>query len=190
MVKRRPMVNRLVNRLVNRPLAALCLLAVASGPAQAASLTVSPGVSMVGGEGRALLPGLRLGVEPTPAAAVELVGDVDPASGAWHGGLGLTGRWYFTGSPGEGLYGLGRVQAGFASRDGDNGPWTGLDVGFGARPLAWLDLHATVGPEWSQVDGGRLRTGLSVGLVFGGDGIGGKPGSGSVIHHPRKPPGR
>lgn len=156
------------------------------GVAQAQSLTVSPTIGVVGGTEIGARPGLRIGFEPVSAASLEVQGDADFA-GAWDAGLGLAGRMFFLSpSDGEGLYLLGRFNTGISSRDGDIGSWTAISGGFGARPASVWFVEASAGPEWAQ--GAGWRTDLALGVVFGGAGIGSKPGQGSVRHRPREIP--
>lgn len=156
------------------------------GVAQAQSLTLSPTIGVVGGAEIGARPGLRVGFEPVPAASLEVQADADFA-GAWDTGLGLAGRAFFlSASDGEGLYLLGRFNTGISSRDGTIGSWTAISGGFGARPASVWFVEASGGPEWAQ--GAGWRTDLALGVVFGGAGIGSKPGQGSVRHRPREIP--
>ena len=68
--------------------------------------------------------------------------------------------------------------------DGVVGPWTTLAGGFGARPVHWLSLEAFGGPEWAMADGGRWRTGVTLGTVFGGG-----HGAKTVRRKPTRKPG-
>ncbi len=154
------------------------------GVAQA-GVTVGPALAVVGSSGMALRPGLRVGFEPTPEAALEIIGD-STFSGEWDLGAALAGRLYLSprSPPGVGLYGLGRLTAGLSGEDQTAGPWTGLSLGFGARPSPQVGFEASFGPEWAMAEGPRWRTELGICVVFDGSG-GARRGR---RHHPRPIP--
>lgn len=163
---------------------ALLGLLLASGAASAAG-TVAPYVALVGPD--SVRPGLRLGYEPLPSASVDVLGDVS-MDGDLTAGLSLTGRGFFTGDDGTGLFVLGRFGVGLASEAEQVGPWLGLLGGFGARPVRGLEVAVSTGPDWSIDSGGRWRTELSVGWVFDRDTFRSRPGQGTIRHRPRPVP--
>lgn len=163
----------------------IMLLAALAGSAGAQALTVGPTLGVVGRGDVGLRPGLRVGYEPSEAAVLELAGDAG-FDGRWDAGLSLAGHLWFAGDGSEGIYGLGRFTAGLSGDAGDFGPWTGLFVGFGGRPVPFLDVGVSVGPEWALTEGPRWRSDLAVSLIFGDGTFGGGPGRGKVRHHPRK----
>jgi hypothetical protein len=156
-----------------------------SAPALAGEGSVGLTGSVVGAESVGVRPGISLGYLPTPGTAIELHGDMG-VDGAWDAGLMLAGRLYLPagGTPGQGIFLLGRVGAGIAGTDGTVGPWTTIAGGFGARPVSWLSIEAFGGPEWAMADGGRWRTGLTVSTVFGGG-----QGKKNERHRPDRKPG-
>lgn len=159
------------------------LLALLVAPsAEAAALTLAPTVGVVGSDGVGLRPGGRLGFEPVPQAALEVLGDSDLA-GAWDLGLALAGRGFLTQPDlGEGLYLLGRFTVGMSGNEVATGSWTGLYGGFGVRPSSAFFVEAAVGPEWAVQNDARWRTELSVGVVFGNGGWSGGVGTGNIRH--------
>lgn len=159
---------------------------LASSLALAQSVSVGPSVGVVGDPSIFVRPGLRVGFEPSPSAALELLGDVNPVGTHWDGGLGLVGRLWLgnsVASDGEGLFLMGRFVAGMSGEYGKVGPWTGIFAGFGGRPVPAINLEASFGPEWTLPAGARWRTDLSVSFVIDTQGGG---GGGTVRHHPRK----
>jgi hypothetical protein len=167
---------------------ALLAVVLAAGPARA-SATVAPFFAVTNGtEGAGLRPGLRVGYEPVPAAALEAQGDV-ALDGGWSAGLALTGRGFFgSASDGEGLFGLGRFGVGMGGQGEDFGPWLGLFGGFGARPVPGFEVAVSTGPEFVLASSARLRSELTLTWVIGPDTFGGGPGRGSMRHHPREVP--
>ena len=162
----------------------LLALALAGPAAWAQEASVAVTTSVVGAESVGVRPGLAVGFLPTPSTALELHGDYQ-LDGAWDAGLMLAGRLFLPpGEPGQGIFLLGRVGAGIAGTDGVVGPWTTLAGGFGARPVHWLSLEAFGGPEWAMADGGRWRTGVTLGTVFGGG-----HGAKTVRRKPTRKPG-
>ncbi len=135
-------------------------------------------------------PGLRVGWELDPRLALEAVGvwdgyrAGDPA--AISAGLGLTGRAWFAGQPGHGVYLHGRAVVGIGIEEDFTRPWGGLQGGFGARPRPWIGVEAAMGPEYG-LGLPVWRSELSLTFVFG-DSLRKQPGSGSVRHHPRPVP--
>jgi len=158
--------------MVTKAIAAAGLFAVALGAAPAWAGEGSVGVtgSVVGANSVGIRPGVSLGYLPTPSTALEIHADLG-FEGSWDAGLMLAGRLFLPpgGSPGQGIFLLGRAGAGMAGTDGQVGPWTTLAGGFGARPMPRLSLEAFAGPEWAMADGGRWRTGLTISTLFGGD---------------------
>ena len=159
------------------------LVLVAAAHAQA--VTLSPTASVVGAHEVGVRAGLRIGFEPVPAASLELQGDAS-FDGLWDAGLGLAGRWWVNPADvqGEGIFLLGRFNAGFSGYTHEVGPWTGMAIGFGGRPISLLNIEASVGPEWTLNEGAGWRTELSLGFVLGPDTVGGK----NQRHHPRPIP--
>jgi len=153
------------------------------GLAFADGFTLTPVVGVVSPQ--RFEPGLRLGWEPDPRLALEAIGSyyaVDDISG----GLGLTGRTWFAGVPGQGLYLQGRVAVGLHGDwvDAELNPWGGLYGGFGARPRPAIGIEANLGPEYGYGIP-AFRSELALTVVFGaGDGA----GSGSKRHRPRPVP--
>lgn len=185
-----PLVGR--SRLPVVVLGALVALGLLTGgPAHAASWSVAPTAGLVGQSDMDFRPGLRLGFEPAPAAAIELFGE-SGFSGGWGTGLALAGRGYLLpgSDPGEGIFLLGRLSTGLAGDEGGElGPLFGVAGGFGVRPVSVLNIEASFGPEWAP-GGHRWRTELSVGVVFDGKSLKSRPGAGNVRHKPRPIPGR
>ena len=147
------------------------------------ALTLSPVVGVV--TPATLKPGLRVGWEPDPRLAIEAVGHFDNAT-KLDLGLGLAGRAWFAGQPGDGLYLHGRVVVGLTTDSEFTSPWGGLQGGFGARPRPWLGVEAALGPEY----GAGLptwRSELSLTFVFGAP-ADKKPGTGTIRHRPRPAP--
>lgn len=166
----------------------LLALVLAAAPAWAGG-TISPlfGVTS-GSDGIGMRPGLRVGYEPLPAAALEAQGDMS-LEGAWSAGLALAGRGFFGPNPqdGEGIFALGRFGVGMGGSDDAYGPWMGLFGGFGARPVPGFEVAVSVGPEWVFEDAARFRSELALSWVIGPDTFGG-PGRGHIRHKPRKVP--
>ncbi len=168
---------------------ALLLALVGAPQAEAAALTLTPTAGVVGGDGVGVRPGLRLGFEPVPQAAIELMGDMDLDDG-WDAGVALAGRSFLVQPDlGEGLYLLGRFTVGMSGDAGDVGSWTGLFGGFGVRPTSAFLIEASAGPEWAVNNRAGWRTELSVGLVFGNGGWSAGVGSGNVRHGNLREPG-
>jgi len=166
------------------------LAALISTPdAAAANLILSPSVVMVGAESVGVRGGGRLGFEFAPPVALEIAGDFSQLG--FDAGLSMAGRAWVVGDGVDGFFLLGRLTAGMASQDypgGEDwslGSWTGIYGGFGGRPVPWLHIEGSAGPEWVGGYGGRWRTELTLGVVFGPDSTGG--GGDSVRHRPRKP---
>ena len=166
-----------------------CLLGMAHGQEITASVVTGAVTSSPIG----LRPGLRVGYEPSPLASLEVVGLAGIQPGAsdalgvgWEAGLGLSGRAWLIGAPGDGLFLVGRITAGVgADPSARIGPWVAPGGGFGGRIGGRLNIEATAGPEWTTVSGGRWRTELNLGCVFGL----GRSGN-TVRHRPRRPPRR
>ncbi|MCB9780436.1 MAG: hypothetical protein H6742_17860 [Alphaproteobacteria bacterium] len=156
---------------------ALLLLVVGTARAEPAVSVAATG-AVVGAADIGIRPGLRVGYEPVPEGGIELAGDLATDLAAWDTGLSLVGRLWLTPDPGQGVFLSGRATAGIAARDDVLGPWTGLHVGFGARPTPLFQVEATGGPEWAVTDGPRWRTELSLGFVLGAHTV----GSDSVRH--------
>lgn len=131
-------------------------------------------------------PGLRLGWEMDPRLSLEAVGSMRMDEPNYGVGLGLSGRAWFAGVPGHGIYLQGRLVAGMRVEPEVTHPWGGLYGGFGARPRPWLGIEANMGPEYGY---GLpvFRTELALTFVFG-TGNRNAPGSGSVRHRPRPVP--
>jgi len=174
------------------------LLAAASlsGAAHAQAFSAAAVTGAVTSSPIGLRPGARIAFEPTPSAALEGIALAglepwDPSSlgVGWEAGLGLSGRAWITGVPRDGLFLVGRVNAGVSGEpDGRIGPWVATGGGFGGRIAGRVNIEATVGPEWAAFDPGRFRTELSIGYVFDAQS---EPRSGNTTRHrPRKPPGR
>lgn len=161
------------------------------GTASAQGLSASAVTGAVTSSPIGLRPGFRVGYEPSPLASLEAVGlaGIQPGAASdlgvgWEAGLGLSGRAWLTGAPGDGLFLLGRITAGVGADPAARiGPWVAPGGGFGGRISDRLNIEATVGPEWTTVSGGRWRTELNLGYVFGlvrsGD---------TVRHRPRRLP--
>lgn len=152
--------------------------------ASAGAMSITPIADVVGADDVGVRPGLRVGYEPIPEAALELVGDYGLSG--WDAGLAVSGRAWFIGHGVEGLYGLGRLTVGMSGTDAALGPWTGFSLGFGGRPISWLDIQASAGPDWAGVDGMRWRTELALGFVIPTGGPKGRAGKGNVWHRPKK----
>jgi len=154
--------------------------------ASAQSVLVGPTASVVADGFR---PGVRLGFEPAPPAAVDVQMEMG-RDGGWNAGLSLAGRWWVSPQKpkGEGLYLLGRFTAGLSEHPSTAmGPWTGLAGGFGLRPISMLQLEAGVGPEWSH-GSGRWRSEMGLNFVIDGKTFRSRPGHGSIRHRPRPIP--
>ena len=167
-----------------------------SGAAHAQAVSASAISGAITSSPIGLRPGARFAYEPTPAAAIEAIGIAglepwDPAvlGVGWEAGLGLSGRAWITGVPRDGLFLLGRVNAGLTGEpDGRVGPWVATGAGFGGRIAGRLNIEATVGPELVAFDPTRWRTELSIGYVFDAQNQPRRPGT--TKHRPRKPPRR
>jgi hypothetical protein len=157
----------------------LLLTQLGVNDASAQALTVAPSAVLLGSGSLGLRPGLRLGYEPIPALALEVVGDY--SSLGFDAGAALTGRAWLVGEE-TGIFLLGRGNIGMAGFDGGRyGVWSGLYGGFGGRPASWLNLEVSTGPDWVFAQRFRWRTEATVGFVFelGGD-------SGTVRHRPTR----
>ncbi len=121
-------------------------------------------------------PGLRLGYEPMSALGIEAAGDY--GARGYTADAALTGRAWLVGED-TGIFLFGRGAIGFAGYDEQKiAPLFGFYGGFGGRPAPWLNLEASVGPEWIG-GGARLRTEMTLGLVFALSGD-----SGTTSHRP------
>lgn len=167
-----------------------------SGAAHAQAVSVSAVSGAITSSPIGLRPGVRVAYEPTPVAAIEAIGiaGLEPWAPSylgvgWEAGLGLSGRAWITGAQRDGLFLLGRVNAGVTGEpNGFVGPWFATGVGFGGRISGRLNIEATVGPELVAFDPSRWRTELSIGYVF--DAQNQRRSSGTTKHRPRKPPRR
>ena len=155
------------------------------GAAMAQALSISPTLGVVPAPLLGLRPGVRLGLEPTPLVALELQGDAGLEQ-RWDAGLGIAGRLWLLGAPGDALFLLGRMTAGMSGDElGGISPWLNPMGGFGGRISERFNVEASLGPEWGRISHSRWRTELSVGIVLDGSLLEGR--SGVKRHRPRKP---
>ena len=110
--------------------------------------------------------GFRMGFEPNPFSGVELVAStgVDEIVDL---GVSLVGRGWFLESHGVGPFAVGRAVVGTSSDDEEIlGTWAHVGFGVGARPVPWLNVELTSGPEWSYGTNAHFRTEVSAGALW------------------------
>jgi hypothetical protein len=110
--------------------------------------------------------GFRAGFEPNPISSVELVASTG-ADQIVDVGVSLVGRGWFLESQGVGPFAVGRAVVGTSSDDEDIlGTWAHFGFGVGTRPVPWLNVELTSGPEWTYGTNAHLRTEVSVGALW------------------------
>ena len=110
--------------------------------------------------------GFRMGFEPNPMTGIEVVAStgVDEIVDL---GVSMVGRGWFLDTQGVGPFGVGRAVVGTSSYEEEIlGTWAHFGFGVGTRPVPWLNVELTSGPEWSYGTDMHLRTEISVGALW------------------------